>query len=78
MRAPRCPQVFKSSTEWEAWIQACIEYQPTYLPFHFKTFEAYKQNPFLQNRGDAILLNNWKYITYEWLKGRKHHILSLK
>jgi hypothetical protein len=80
MRAPRCPQVYKSSSEWETWIQAYMKYTPFHVfPTHYQTFDAYKNsNPYLKNRGDAILLNNWKYLTYEWLTGRKHHILSFK
>ena len=79
MRAPRCPQVYKSYTHWEEWIQKYIKYKNKYLPLHFFLFETYKNsNDYLKNRSDTMLLNNWKYLTYEWLTGRKHHTLTLR
>lgn len=78
MRAPRCPQVHKSSDVWEAWIQKYMDYKPTYLPRHLQVFSTYRvSNSFFMNMSNAMLLNNWKYLTYEWLTGRKHRVLSL-
>ena len=79
MRAPRCPQVHKSSSDWELWIDKYMDHKTTYLPQHLRRFDIYKtSNSFFINSSHSILLNNWKYIVYEWLTGRKHHILSFK
>jgi hypothetical protein len=79
-RAPRSPQGHESIEVWEAWIQQYMKYNPTYLPFHVHLFSTYKASnpyPYSVNVSDAMLLNNWKYLTYEWLTGKKHRFLSL-
>jgi hypothetical protein len=79
-RAPRSLQGHESIEVWEAWIQQYMEYNPTYLPFHAHLFSTYKASnpyPYSVNVSDAMLLNNWKYLTYEWLTGKKHRFLSL-
>ena len=78
MRAPRCPQVQKSSVEWETWIRKYMEYKHTYMPRHFQMFEEYQTRHALYKESRSIALNNWKYLVYEWLTGRKHHILSFR
>jgi len=46
---------------------------------YYQTFDAYKKsNSYVQQESDTISLNNWKYLTYQWLTGRKHHILSYR
>ncbi len=78
MRAPRCPQVHKSCTDWEIWIQKYMDYKNnTFLPRHLQLFETYKtSNSFFKNMSTPMLMNNWKYLTYEWLTGRKHRVLT--
>jgi len=75
---PRCPQVHKSADVWEAWVVKYREYKPGYVPHDLQTFENYKTFNSYQYVSHAIILNNWKYHVYEWLKSRKHHVLSLR
>jgi hypothetical protein len=76
--APRSPQGHEPTHVWEAWIARYLEYKPTYLPRHIHSFSTYKaSNHYYVNMSDAVLLNNWKYHTYEWLTGKKHRFLSL-
>ena len=78
MVAPRCPQVHRSADVWEKWIEAYIQYRPTYLPRHLRTLEAYKTcNVYIQNMEEDKVTNNWKYNVYEWLTGKKHRVLTL-
>jgi hypothetical protein len=80
MRAPRCPPIHKSCTDWETWICKYMDYKENvYLPRHLHLFDTYKNSTdFLQNIDEHILMNNWKYLTYEWLTGRTHHILTFR